>query len=96
MGRHQQHQFRFMETESEFHPVADDTLETIQDAVDAVLDAKPEIEYEISLTNGVLNLTLPPHGTWVINKQTPNRQIWVRTKVSEPQLLQQQPQQRRF
>ena len=85
-----------METESEFHPVADDTLETIQDAVDAVLDAKPEIEYEISLTNGVLNLTLPPHGTWVINKQTPNRQIWVRTKVSEPQMQLQLPQQRRF
>jgi len=59
--------------------VADETLDTIQDAVDELLDSRPEIEYEVSLANGVLTLKLPPHGTWVLNKQTPNRQIWVRT-----------------
>lgn len=71
-----------METEAEFHPVADATLEAIQDAVDEVFDcAQPDsviVDYEVSLANGVLNLSFPPHGTWVINKQTPNRQIWVR------------------
>jgi len=73
-------QRRYLETEREFHPVADATLETIQDAVDQVFDSNSNsnIEYEVSLANGVLNLSLPPHGTWVINKQTPNRQIWVR------------------
>ena len=78
----QQQQQRFLETEAEFHPIADETLETIQDAMDAVFDGQPQIEYEVTLTNGVLNLTLPPHGTWVINKQTPNRQIWVRDKCT--------------
>jgi len=73
-----QPQRRYLETESEFHPVADETLEAIQDAIDELFDPQPEIEYEVSLANGVLNLSLPPHGTWVVNKQTPNRQIWVR------------------
>ena len=81
-ARQQQQQQRYLETEAEFHPIADQTLETIQDAMDAVFDGQPAIEYEVSLANGVLNLSLPPHGTWVINKQSPNRQIWVRDNIN--------------
>ena len=29
-------------------------------------------------------MKLPPHGTWVINKQTPNRQLWWSSPVSGP------------
>lgn len=68
---------RWFETEVDYHPVADYTLETIQDTIDEVLDST-SIEYEINLASGVLTFSMPPHGTWVINKQTPNRQIWVR------------------
>lgn len=25
---------------------------------------------------GVLNVVMGEHGTWVLNKQTPNRQVW--------------------
>lgn len=25
---------------------------------------------------GVLNIMMGEHGTWVLNKQTPNRQVW--------------------
>jgi frataxin len=39
---------------------------------------------EVSLSSGVLTITLPPHGTWVINKQTPNQQIWWSSPVSGP------------
>jgi frataxin len=71
---------RSFETERDYHPVADEALEVIQDAVDDLLEsAEEEIEYDISLESGVLTLKFPPHGIWVINKQTPNRQIWVRT-----------------
>jgi frataxin len=31
-----------------------------------------------------MNLTVPPHGTYVINKQPPNHQIWVSSPVSGP------------
>ncbi|KAK7912752.1 hypothetical protein WMY93_012963 [Mugilogobius chulae] len=35
--------------------------------------------------NGVLTVKLgPPHGTYVINKQTPNRQIWLSSPSSGP------------
>jgi Frataxin-like domain len=71
---------RGIQTEREYVPLADATLETIQDAVDSLLDRQTLIEYEVSLSSGVLTLKFPPHGTWVINKQTPNLQLWVRRR----------------
>lgn len=76
------------EIESEFHTVADETLEEIQDAVDMAIedndiggeDGEPEIVY----ASGVLTMAFPPHGTWVLNKQTPNRQIWWSSPISGP------------
>jgi frataxin len=32
----------------------------------------------------VLNLSLPPHGTYVLNKQPPNQQIWMSSPISGP------------
>lgn len=74
----QQSQRRYLETEAEFHSIADQALEAIQDAVDVLLDSQTYIEYDSSLSSGVLTIKLGEHGTWVINKQTPNRQLWVR------------------
>lgn len=70
---------RNLETESAYHPVANEALDLIQDAVDDLLDSQTSIDYEVSLASGVLTIKLPPHGTWVINKQTPNLQLWVRS-----------------
>ena len=39
------------------------------------------------LTNrqaGVLNITYPPNGTYVLNKQPPNKQIWLSSPSSGP------------
>lgn len=33
---------------------------------------------------GVLTLAFPPHGTYVLNKQPPNKQIWLSSPVSGP------------
>jgi iron donor protein CyaY len=71
---------RYIATENSFHSIADETLESMQDALDELFDSQTLIEFEVSLASGVLTLKLPPHGTWVINKQTPNRQIWVRKR----------------
>jgi frataxin-like iron-binding protein CyaY len=35
----------------------------------------------VSLQQGVLTVRLGKHGTYVINKQTPNRQIWLSSPV---------------
>ena len=76
-------QLRWFETEADYHEIADATLDTIQDSIDDVFD-KTSIEYEVSLASGVLTFSLPPHGTWVINKQTPNRQLWWSSPLSGP------------
>jgi len=85
-------------TEADFHDGADESLETIQDTLESYLEdndiesllsesssaADEESEPEINLASGVLNIKLPPHGTWVINKQTPNRQLWWSSPLSGP------------
>ncbi len=38
----------------------------------------------MSLSQGVLTLLIGDHGSWVINKQGPNRQIWWSSPLSGP------------
>ena len=75
--------------------MADETLNDIQDAVEsAIEDYCDEIiastnnsedeEPEVVFASGVLTMCLPPHGTWVLNKQTPNQQIWWSSPISGP------------
>uniref|UniRef100_A0A7S2RM44 Ferroxidase n=1 Tax=Eucampia antarctica TaxID=49252 RepID=A0A7S2RM44_9STRA len=78
---------RLFQNEASFHCVADETLETIQDELDCLFEDNlpqsadfPEINYAA----GVLTMILTPHGAWVMNKQTPNRQIWWSSPISGP------------
>ena len=75
---------RFFQTASAYHKAADETLETIQDAIDGALEEKGIPDYEVTVASGVLTLVFPPHGTWVINKQTPNQQLWWSSPISGP------------
>jgi frataxin len=84
---------RFFHTESDYHNIADQTLHTIQDTLDFYFEdnassfhsstnaknATPDISY----SSGVLTIALS-QGTWVLNKQTPNRQIWWSSPISGP------------
>ena len=63
---------RQFQSESEYSRAADECLETIQDTIEGTLEDEG-IEAEISYASGVLTMSLPPHGTYVINKQTPNQ-----------------------
>ncbi len=81
------HSRRCFHTESEYHNKADDTLQTIQDTLDFYFEDNPEFgkSSDINYASGVLTIALSPeHGTWVLNKQTPNRQIWWSSPVSGP------------
>ena len=33
---------------------------------------------------GVMNINFPPNGTYVLNKQPPNKQIWLSSPISGP------------
>eukprot|EP00584_Thalassiosira_punctigera_P024663 CAMPEP_0172552758 /NCGR_PEP_ID=MMETSP1067-20121228/47175_1 /TAXON_ID=265564 ORGANISM="Thalassiosira punctigera, Strain Tpunct2005C2" /NCGR_SAMPLE_ID=MMETSP1067 /ASSEMBLY_ACC=CAM_ASM_000444 /LENGTH=230 /DNA_ID=CAMNT_0013340811 /DNA_START=52 /DNA_END=744 /DNA_ORIENTATION=+ len=83
---------RTFRTVGDYHDVADETLNNIQDAVEdyleeyydaGVVDKEEDIP-EVNYASGVLSLYLPPHGTWIINKQTPNQQLWWSSPISGP------------
>jgi frataxin len=75
---------RSFQTESEYHKAADITLEDVQDAVEMALEQQGVPEFEVTYASGVLTMVMPPHGTWVLNKQSPNRQIWWSSPISGP------------
>jgi len=70
--------------EASFHEAADNTLEAIIDAL-VVLESDASFDdVDISYSQGVLNINLGALGFWVINKQTPNRQLWWSSPLSGP------------
>lgn len=64
--------------ESTFHTLAGDVLELISETLDAVAGD----DVECDLQDGVLTIEIEGTGHYVINKHTPNRQIWVSSPVS--------------
>ena len=61
--------------------LADEALDTILEKADELADERDDVEVELS--SGVLTLKTP-EGTWVLNKQVPNKQIWLSSPVSGP------------
>ena len=90
-----------IDAEQDFHKVADLTLERINDFL-APLENDDDTELEMSM--GVLKLKIKAtesctidsfknqYISWVINKQTPNRQIWWSSPISGPRRYEWVPQ----
>jgi CyaY protein len=57
--------------ESDFHRAVDAVLAQVESAVEAV-DA-----LEVDLEAGILTVTCPDRSRVIVNRQTPNREIWV-------------------
>jgi len=70
-------------SEARFHEVSEHTLESIMSLL-APLESELDDDVDISYSQGVLNMNLGKHGFWVINKQTPNRQLWWSSPLSGP------------
>ncbi|CAF0734866.1 unnamed protein product [Brachionus calyciflorus] len=71
-----------------YEKISNETLESLTERLDELSDDLGDLisdEYDVSFSNGVLNLKLgEENGTYVINKQTPNLQIWLSSPVSGP------------
>jgi len=65
-----------------YHQVADMYLDALVAKFEALQEAREDVDVEYSA--GVLTLTFPPRGTYVINKQPPNKQIWLSSPISGP------------
>lgn len=69
-------------TPEQYHELADEYLEALQVKLEEKSDAAEGIEVEYS--GGVLNIDIPSVGTYVLNKQPPNKQIWLSSPVTGP------------
>uniref|UniRef100_A0A8C5S9R3 Frataxin, mitochondrial n=1 Tax=Laticauda laticaudata TaxID=8630 RepID=A0A8C5S9R3_LATLA len=72
--------------ETKYEKLAEETLESLTDFFEDLAD-KPFTpkDYDVSFGNGVLTVKLGGNmGTYVINKQTPNKQIWLSSPISGP------------
>lgn len=58
-------------TESEFHRAVDEVLRRVESAVEAS-DA-----LDVDLESGILTIECPDGTKVIVNRQTPNREIWV-------------------
>ncbi|KAG8903956.1 Mitochondrial chaperone Frataxin [Tulasnella sp. 403] len=56
-------------------------LESLEKIVDSEEGAN---DWEVDYSSGVLTLKMGKHGTYVINKQPPNMQIWLSSPTSGP------------
>ena len=78
--------YRLYSSDNTFESASDETLESLCEHIEELIDSNPKLaEADICLANGVLTLSLPePYGTYVINKQSPNKQIWLSSPKSGP------------
>ncbi|XP_026044075.1 frataxin, mitochondrial isoform X3 [Astatotilapia calliptera] len=67
-----------------YEKLADETLDALADYFEDLTDeAFTGADYDVLFSSGVLTVKLGgDHGTYVINKQAPNKQIWLSSPTS--------------
>ncbi|KAL9453552.1 hypothetical protein AB3S75_009206 [Citrus x aurantiifolia] len=76
--------YRSLLQEDEFHRLANSTIHDLQEKFEEYGDTVQIDGFDVDYGNEVLTLKLGALGTYVLNKQTPNRQIWLSSPVSGP------------
>ncbi|KAI4244781.1 MAG: hypothetical protein L6R42_010362, partial [Xanthoria sp. 1 TBL-2021] len=66
----------------QYHRLADHYIDTLVSKLEELQEERRDVDCEYSA--GVLNLEFPPAGTYVFNKQPPNKQIWLSSPISGP------------
>jgi CyaY protein len=66
-------------TDTEFHRLADEMFQTIENAIEAAIDEQ-DADVDIDASGNVLQLEFQDRSKIVINKQEPLHQIWVATR----------------
>ncbi|TWU78825.1 Mitochondrial chaperone Frataxin [Metarhizium rileyi] len=69
-------------SDGQYHELADSYLETVLSKFEQLQDAREDIDIEYS--SGVMTINVANKGTYVINKQPPNKQIWLSSPISGP------------
>ncbi|KAG6180286.1 hypothetical protein E4U27_002841 [Claviceps purpurea] len=69
-------------SERAYHELADLYLESVLSEFEQQQDSREDVDVEYSA--GVMTITVANKGTYVINKQPPNKQIWLSSPISGP------------
>ncbi|KAI1767014.1 Frataxin-like domain-containing protein [Hypoxylon sp. FL1150] len=69
-------------TDSEYQELSNAYLDILLTRYEELQDQEGEVDVEFS--SGVMTVKIPERGTYVINKQPPNKQIWLSSPVSGP------------
>ena len=71
-----------------FYYIANETLESLTEKFDSLADEYQDLfndEYDVTYNNNVLTIKLGSKiGTYVLNTQTPNKQLWLSSPKSGP------------
>ncbi|KAJ8262892.1 hypothetical protein COCON_G00153490 [Conger conger] len=73
-------------SEAVFEKLVDETLDALTDYFEDLME-QPNMssDFDVTYSSGVVTVKVGgDHGTYVINKQTPNRQIWLSSPTSGP------------
>ncbi|KAL9049262.1 MAG: hypothetical protein Q9162_007316 [Coniocarpon cinnabarinum] len=69
-------------SDEEYHERSDKFFEELLEKLEEKQETSGDMDVEYAA--GVMNVTLPSKGTYVLNKQPPNRQIWLSSPESGP------------
>ncbi|KAJ9484464.1 hypothetical protein VN97_g8900 [Penicillium thymicola] len=69
-------------TPEEYYEYAEHYFNVLQSELEKAQEEGSDVEAEYSA--GVLNISVPALGTYVLNKQPPNKQIWLSSPISGP------------
>ncbi|KAI0851996.1 Frataxin [Daldinia vernicosa] len=69
-------------TQAQYHELADEYLDAVLTKFEELQDEYGEVDVEYS--SGVMTVKIPNAGVYVINKQPPNKQIWLSSPISGP------------
>ncbi|KAJ2766578.1 Mitochondrial matrix iron chaperone [Coemansia nantahalensis] len=72
-------------TDRQYDAAADTTMDELVHFLEDVGDRVELEDYDVEYSQGVLTLSIGGTGTYVINKQPPNKQIWLSSPVSGPE-----------
>ncbi|XP_028143376.1 frataxin homolog, mitochondrial [Diabrotica virgifera virgifera] len=68
-----------------FEKVCEKTLESLTDFFEELVESNDKLKSaDVSYSSGVLTVNLGQYGTYVINRQSPNKQIWLSSPKSGP------------
>ncbi|KXN72796.1 Frataxin [Conidiobolus coronatus NRRL 28638] len=69
---------------NDYYQSSEKTMNNLFEQLEELLEEEDNSAYDLEYQSGVLTLKLGVNGTYVINKQPPNQQIWLSSPHSGP------------